>query len=69
MSTTTKNEFKKNKKTTFIWEPNSDNYGSSKRILTHVFIGHYNGVFGFRDAMIGYENNIEFNLDYRCSRL
>ena len=63
MSTTTKNQFKKDGKTTFLWEPDSNNYGRSKRLLTHVFIGHYSGLFGFRDAMIPYNSSIEFNLD------
>ena len=54
---------------TFLWEPNSANYGSSKRILTHVFQNHYNGPFGSKDAMIPYKTNIEYNLDHRCVSL
>ena len=28
-----RNQYKKEKKMTFLWEPNPENYGSSKRIL------------------------------------
>jgi alpha-mannosidase len=61
--------FKRDKKMTFLWEPNSAYYGSSKRILTHVFQNHYNGPFGSKDAMIPYKSNIEYNLDHRCVSL
>jgi hypothetical protein len=42
-----RNQYKKEKKMTFLWEPNPENYGSSKRILTHVFPEHYSGPSDF----------------------
>jgi alpha-mannosidase len=57
-----RNAFKKEKKMTFLWEPNPENYGSSKRILTHVFPEHYSGPSDFnmenkddkKDPMVPY---------------
>jgi|CryBogDrversion2_9_1035297.scaffolds.fasta_scaffold17746_1 alpha-mannosidase len=77
MNRNDRNEFKKDKKMTFLWEPNPENYGSSKRILTHVFPEHYSGPTDFnmenkddkKDPMVPYKNNLDFNLDHRCVHL
>jgi hypothetical protein len=55
-------KFKKEKKMTFLWEPNSINYKGKKKILTHVTLGHYDGPLDSGHIMSPYDT-IEFNLD------
>jgi hypothetical protein len=69
-------KIQKERKTIFLWEPLSANYGSSKQILTQVFYFDYGAPPGFSDEhattkedVIPYEGHLHFNLDKRCGQL
>lgn len=65
-------KFQKEKKTTFLWEPLSQSYGSSKQILAQIFYFNYGYPPGFGnehnmdDEIVPYKDELRFNLDKRC---
>lgn len=70
-------EFKRQKKSIFVWEPNEKNSGDTKQILTGILPIHYSWPTDFRyeekyndDApLITSKQSPDYNLDQKCESL
>lgn len=71
-------QYKKEKKLHFLWTPFSQNYGTEKQILTHVY---HHGLYGYinelsyeeresnEDPMIANKEFLDYNIDRKCIML